>query len=134
MLPFGDAEAAALGAAWAFYWVVVDAFELPIEVLPGPRQEVPLPWYARGSIWLGEAARPLRLFGWFGRQLARLTRPWGDEVHFTERHPWETAGFAAGIGLVLVIPVAGLFFRSVAITAATSMVDRLALPEGDRVS
>jgi hypothetical protein len=128
LLPFGDREAALLGAAWAFYWVVVDAFELPIEVLPGPRHATPDPWYARLFAWAGRLAWPLRPLGWFGRQLTRLTRPWGEEVRFTERHPWETGGFAAGVGLVLAIPVAGLFFRSVAITAATALVARLGNP------
>jgi hypothetical protein len=128
LLPFGDAEATAVGAAWAFYWVVVDAFELPIEVLPGPRHPTPAPWYARALGWLGGLARPLRFFRWAGRMLERLTRPWGEEVRFTERHGWETAGFAAGVGLVLAIPVVGLFFRSVAITAATDLVGRLGHP------
>jgi hypothetical protein len=128
LLPFGKADAALVGAAWAFYWVVVDAFELPIEVLPGPRHATPTPWYARALGWLGGRARPLRVFGWSGRMLERLTRPWGEEVRFTERHPWETAGFAAGIGAVLAIPVVGLFFRSVAITAATDLVGRLGNP------
>jgi len=128
VLPFGDTEAALMGAAWAFYWVVVDAFELPIEVLPGPRHATPEPWYARAFAWAGRLLWPLRPFGWFGRQLVKLTRPWGEEVRFTERHGWETAGFAAGIGVVLAIPVAGLFFRSVALTAATALVARLGIP------
>jgi hypothetical protein len=128
LLPFGDAEAALLGAAWTFYWVVVDAFELPIEVLVGPRHETPDPWYSRALGWLGRRSRLLRLFGWAGRMLRKLTRPWGEEVRFTERHPWETAGFATGVGVVLAIPVAGLFFRAVAITAATAMVGRLGSP------
>jgi hypothetical protein len=128
LLPFGTTDAALVGAAWAFYWVVVDAFELPIEVLPGPRHATPAPWYARALGWLGGRARLLRPFGWSGRMVERLTRPWGEEVLFTERHPWEAAGFAAGIGAVLAIPVVGLFFRSVAITAATDLVGRLGNP------
>jgi uncharacterized protein involved in cysteine biosynthesis len=60
--------------------------------------------------------------------LERLARPWGEEVRFTERHGWETAGFATGIGVVLAIPVVGLFFRSVAITAATDLIGRLGHP------
>jgi hypothetical protein len=127
-LPFGDTEAALVGAAWTFYWVVVDAFELPIEVLVGPRHETPDPWYSRALGWLGRRWPLLRVFSWAGRWLRKLTRPWGEEVRFTERHRWETTGFAAGIGLVLAIPVAGLFFRSVAITAATAMVGRLGSP------
>ena len=128
LLPFGDAEAATVGAAWAFYWVVVDAFELPIEVLPGPRHPTPEPWFSRALGWLGRLARPLRFFSLAGRMLTRMTRPWGEEIRFTERHGWETAGFAAGVGVVLAIPVAGLFFRSVALTAATAMVGRLGSP------
>jgi hypothetical protein len=132
LLPFGDYEAAAVGAGWTFYWVVIDAFELPIEVLIGPRHATPEPWYARGLGWLGRRAWPFRIFGWTGRMLTRLTRPWGEEVQFTERHRWETAGFAAGVGLVLAIPLAGLFFRSVAITAATALVGSLGA-EGEAV-
>jgi hypothetical protein len=130
LLPFGDTEAALLGAAWTFYWVVVDAFELPIEVLVGPRHQTPEPWYSRALGWLGGRSRLLGFFTWAGRMLRRLTGPWGEEVRFTERHPWETAGFAAGIGVVLAIPVAGLFFRSVAITVAAvmAMVGRLGSP------
>jgi hypothetical protein len=128
LLPFGDTEAALVGGAWTFYWVVVDAFELPIEVLVGPRHETPDPWYSRALGWLGRRSRLLRFFSWAGRMLRKLTRPWGEEVRFTERHPWETAGYAAGVGVVLAIPVAGLFFRSVAITAATAMVGRLGSP------
>jgi hypothetical protein len=135
LLPFGDTEAMLVGALWAFYWVIVDAFELPIEVLPGPRHATPDPWYTRGLEWLGRLAWPLRLFGWFGRRLASLTRPWGEEIRFSERHPWETTGFAAGVGVLLAIPVAGLFFRSVAITAATALVGRLGSPnEGPEAS
>jgi hypothetical protein len=125
LLPFGDYEAAALGAAWTFYWVVIDAFELPIEILVGPRHATPEPWFSRALGWLGNRAWPLRLFRWTGRFLTRMTRPWGEEIRFTERHPWETAGFAAGIGVVLLIPLAGLFFRSVAITAATALIGSL---------
>ena len=128
MLPFGDGEATIIGVAWTFYWVVVDAFELPVEVLPGPRHEVPTPWYAWLLERLARLAWPLRFFAKVGRWLTRLTRPWGEEVRFTERHVWETAGFAAGVGVVLAIPVAGLFFRSVAITAATDLVGRLGPP------
>jgi len=127
-LPFGRLEAAALAGAWAFYWVVVDAFELPIEVIPGPRHEAGPPWYGRLHARLGALARPLRPFAAFGRLLDRLTTPWHLEVGFTERHPWETAGFGVAVGAVLAIPVVGLFFRSVAITAATALVGRLGEP------
>jgi hypothetical protein len=77
LLPFGDSEAATLGAAWTFYWVVVDAFELPIEVLPGPRHPTPTPWYSLALGWLGRRSRLLRFFAWAGRMLEKLARPWG---------------------------------------------------------
>ena len=130
LFPFGDSAATVVGVAWTFYWVVVDAFELPIEVVPGPRHATPAPWYARGLGWLGRKSRLLRFLGWAGRMVEKLTRPWGEEVHFTERHPWEVAGYAAGVGLVLAIPLVGLFFRSVAITAATDLIGRLGEPAG----
>jgi hypothetical protein len=119
---------AALGAAWAFYWVVVDAFELPLEAVPGPRQGAGTPWFARALHRLGAVLWPLRPFGWAGRMLARLTRPWGEEVRFTERHPWETAGFGLAVGAALAIPGVGFFFRAIAIVAATALNARL---EGD---
>jgi hypothetical protein len=119
LLPWGAAEAAALAAGWAFYWIVVDALELPIEVVPGPPPPAPEPWFVRlllaaptPLLW------PLRLSG---RLAGRLARPWREEVSFTERHPWEAAGFALAAGALLVLPGLGLFFRSVAIAAATAM-------------
>ncbi|MFT3917435.1 MAG: EI24 domain-containing protein [Anaeromyxobacteraceae bacterium] len=121
-LPFGKHEAAALAAAWAFYWVVIDAFELPIEVIPGPRQGGPVPWYARLLAWGGAKHRLLRPIGWMGRFLARLTVPWHEEVHETERRRVETLGFGLAVGALCAIPVLGLFFRSVAIVGATGLV------------
>lgn len=118
-LPWGAAEAAAVAAVWAIYWIVVDALELPVEVVPGPPPAAPDPWFARllraaptPLLW------PLRITG---RLAGRLSRPWREEVSFTERHPWETAGFALAAGALLAIPGVGLFFRSVAIAAATAM-------------
>ncbi|WP_157376675.1 hypothetical protein [Anaeromyxobacter sp. K] len=127
MLP-GKLATAALGAAWAFYWVLVDAFELPLEAIPGPRRGAGAPWYARALQRLGAALWLLRPFRWAGRLLARLTRPWAEEVQFTERHPWETAGFGVAVGAVLAVPGVGFFFRSIAIVAATALNARL---EGD---
>ena len=128
LLPFGRTEATVLGGLWAFYWLVIDAFELPLDVIPGPRHEAAPPWYGRLLRSLGALARPLRPFGAFGRFLDRLTTPWHQEVRFTERHPWEVAGFGVAVGAVLAVPVAGLFFRAVAITAATALVGRLGEP------
>jgi hypothetical protein len=126
LLPFGKPEAAALAALWAFYWVIVDAFELPIEVVPGPRREGPAPWYVRGLLvtqtwprWTWPVRVPAR---WLARFLARLTRPWHEEVEATERRPWEALGFALAVGVVLAIPGVGLFFRSVAIVGATALL------------
>jgi hypothetical protein len=121
-LPFGHQEAAAVGAAWTFYWILVDAFELPIEVEPGPRRGGVEPWFARALRLWGGKSRLLRPLGWLGRFLGRLTRPWHEEVEATERRPWETIGFGVAAGLVLAVPVVGLFFRAVAMVAATGIV------------
>jgi hypothetical protein len=125
LLPLGREEAATLAAAWAFYWVVVDAFELPVEVVAGPRRPAAEPWFARLLVQVGAWARPLRPAAWLGRALGRLTGPWHQEVELTERHRWEAAGFGLTVGALLLVPVAGLFFRAVAITAATALVGRL---------
>ena len=127
LLPFGKYDAAALAGAWAFYWVVVDAFELPAEVVPGPRGDPVAPWYGRWLVRLGEVKWFLRPCRWFGRLLSRLTNPWSEEVRFTERHPFEAAGFGLVAGALLATPVLGLFFRAVAITAATTLIGRLGL-------
>jgi hypothetical protein len=128
-LPFGNYDAALLGGAWGLYWLVVDAFELPLEVVPGPRHQAGAPWFGRFLVRFGEVSRWLRPAGWFGRLLARLTRPWHGEVRFTERHAWETGGFGLVVSALVTIPVAGLFFRAVAITGATALLGRLGEPE-----
>jgi hypothetical protein len=128
-LPLGHEEAVVIGSAWTFYWVLVDAFELPIEVLTGPRRGGGQPWFTRGLVFLARKSLLLRPFGWLGRLLGRLTRPWHEEVEATERRRWETLGFGLAAGAVLVLPVLGLFFRSVAMVAATGI---LALDEPGR--
>ncbi|WP_242338745.1 MULTISPECIES: EI24 domain-containing protein [Anaeromyxobacter] len=125
ILPFGTLEATLLAGAWAFYWLVVDALELPIEVLSGPRTGGPSPWYSRLLARAGRAAWVLRPFSALARFLDRLTRPWREEVAFTERHRFETLGLGVAVGAVLVIPVVGLFFRAIAIVASTAAVGRL---------
>jgi len=117
------APAATLGL-WAFYWVVVDAFELPMEVIPGPRHAGPEPWFARllraaGRRWW------LRPFRWAGRFGGWLARPWREELDFTHRHRWESAGLGLAAGALLSVPLLGLAFRAVAIVAATALVGRL---------
>jgi len=122
MLPFGKQEAAALGAIWAFYWIIIDAFELPLEVIPGPRRGGAQPWFSRLMRWGAQKTRFLRPLGWLGRVLTRLTGPWHEEVEATERRRYETLGFGLAVGALVAIPVVGLFFRSVAIVAATGIV------------
>jgi hypothetical protein len=113
-----------LGLAWAWYWVVLDALEIPVELQPGRLGPGEPTWYERGLLHLGGRSRWLRPFSWLGRFLGRLSRPWRHQAAFTERHQWESAGFAAGTVAFLAIPVLGVFFRAVAITAATALVVR----------
>jgi len=113
-----------LGAAWAWYWVVLDALEIPVELQPGRLGPGEPPWFERGLRALGARSRWLRLLGRVGQFVGWLARPWRHQASFTERHPWESAGFAVGTVAFLAIPVLGVFFRAVAITAATAMVVR----------
>ena len=129
LLPAGRQEAAALGGLWAFYWIVVDAFELPMEVVPGPRTGGPVPWFVRWYLRAGDWSKVLRPLRLAARWTDRLARPWREEIAFTERHPAETLGFGAVAAALLAIPVAGLFFRAVAIVGATALAGRLE-PQG----
>jgi len=113
-----------LGAAWAWYWVVLDALEIPVELQPGHLGPGEPPWFERGLRALGARSRWLRLLGRLGQFVGWLARPWRHQASFTERHPWESAGFALGTVTFLAIPVLGVFFRAVAITAATVMLVR----------
>jgi hypothetical protein len=129
LLPFGAGATAGATAVWAFYWVVVDAFELPMEVVPGPRHGAGPPWFARLLLAGGDLTRWLRPLRWAGRLQVRLTAPWSEEMRFTERHPFETLGFALVMGSVLAVPVLGLCFRAVGITAATALLGRIGEPD-----
>jgi hypothetical protein len=125
LLPDALHAPAALAALWALYWVVVDAFELPIEVIPGPRHRGPEPWFAEGLRWVGARSRLLRPFSWGARLGGRLATPWREELDFTARHSWECAGMGVLAGALLAVPVLDLAFRAVVITAATALVARL---------
>jgi hypothetical protein len=131
LLPLASGSAAVAAGIWGFYWVVVDAFELPMEVVPGPRHGARAPWFARFLVACGDSTRWLRPLGWGGRLLTRLTRPWSEELNFTERYPMETLGFGLVVGSVLVVPVLGLCFRSVAVTAAAALLGRLGEAGGE---
>jgi hypothetical protein len=142
VLPDAVHAPAVVAGLWAFYWGVVDAFELPMEVLPGrrvaraspsPRRRAkpassghggPEPWFARLLVGVGRRSRLLGPVAWAGRLGGRLARPWREELHFTERHRWETAGMGIAAGALLSLPVLGLAFRAVAIVAATALVSR----------
>jgi hypothetical protein len=113
-----------LGAAWAWYWVVLDALEIPVELQPGRLGPGEPPWFERELRALGARSRWLRLVGRVGQFVGWLARPWRHQASFTERHLWESAGFALGTVTFLAIPLLGVFFRAVAITAATAMVVR----------
>jgi hypothetical protein len=114
----------ALGATWAWYWVVLDCLEIPVELQPGRLGPGEPTWFERGLRELGARSRWLRFLGPTGRFVGWLSRPWRHQAEFTERQPWESTGFGAGAVVFLAIPVLGVFFRAVAITAATAMVVR----------
>ena len=72
------------------------------------------PWFERGFSTVK--------LGWFARAIARLGRPWSHAINYTERHPAATMGFAVAAGLCLFNPVIGVFFRAVALVAATCLI------------
>ena len=113
-----------LGLLWAWYWVVLDCLEIPVELEPGRLGPGEPTWFERGLRHLGGRSRWLFPFSWTGRFLGWLSRPWRHQAKFTERHAWESAGFGAGTVAFLAIPILGVFFRAVAITAATALVVR----------
>jgi hypothetical protein len=118
----GHGATLALGGAWAFYWVVIDAFEIPIELLPGKLGEGEPTWFERGLLAGAARSRLLFVLGWSGWLCGRLARPWRHQCRFTERHPAVALGLGAAAAAFLAVPVAGVFFRAVAITAATAVL------------
>jgi hypothetical protein len=120
----GHGITVALGLLWAWYWVVLDALEIPVELSPGRLGPGEPAWFERLLLTVGARSRWLRPFGLVGRFLGWLSRPWRHQAAFTERHGWESSGFGAGAVAFLAIPVVGVFFRAVAITAATALVVR----------
>jgi hypothetical protein len=113
-----------LGVSWAWYWVVLDALEIPVELQPGRLGAGEPTWFERGLGTLGARSRWLRFLRPAGRFVGWLARPWRHQASFTERQPWESAGFGVASVAVLAVPVLGVFFRAVAITAATALVVR----------
>jgi hypothetical protein len=113
-----------LGAAWAWYWVVLDALEIPVELQPGRLGPGEPPWFERELRGLAARSRFLRILGPVGGFVGWLARPWRHQAGFTERHRWESTGFGLASVAFLAVPVLGVFFRAVAITAATALVFR----------
>jgi len=132
VLPLGHEVTAAAAVLWAGYWTVLDAFEIPMEVVPGKLGPGAPTWFERGLRRLGRrrVRGPLRLLAWpvqlFLRLGARwggwLARPWRHEAKFTQRHPWESLGFGLAAWTFLAIPGVGLLFRAVAMTGATALL------------
>jgi hypothetical protein len=117
-----------LGLLWAWYWVVLDALEIPVELSPGLLGPGDPTWFERGLAAVAARSRWLALLGVAGRFAGFLARPWRHQARFTEQSPWESAGFGVGAGAFLAVPVLGGFFRAVAITAATALVVRREQP------
>lgn len=129
-LPFvGHGVTVVAGLAWAFYWIVVDGLEIPMELLPGRLGEGPVPWFERVLVAAAARSRWLFLLGWTGRLCGWLARPWRQECAFTERHRAASLGFGAAAALFLAIPVVNVFFRAVVITGATALLVRCGVRE-----
>lgn len=120
LLPYSVYSVAAVSAAWAGYWTIVDAFEIPMELVPGKQGELPPSWFERA--FQAVARWRIPFFGWGARFAGWIARPWRHEVRFTERHPWETLGFGLTAGVFLLVPGLGLFFRAIAIAGATLLI------------
>ncbi|HET8734230.1 MAG TPA: EI24 domain-containing protein [Anaeromyxobacteraceae bacterium] len=120
----GHGLTVALGAAWAGYWMVLDSLEIPVELQPGRLGPGEPTWFERGLLGLSTRSRWLRPAGAAGRFVGWLARPWRHPAAFTERDRWTSAGFGLAAAAFLAVPVIGVFFRAVAITAATSLVVR----------
>jgi len=133
--PFGHQVTTAAALAWAGYWVVLDALEIPVSIAPlrlaGPGAPT---WFERGLRRMARARLrfplnavtwPFRLFFGLGaRWGGMLSRPWRHEVKLTQRYPWETLGFGLAAAAFLLIPGLGLFFRAVVMTGATALLAR----------
>jgi hypothetical protein len=125
LLPWvGHGVTVLLGGAWAWYWVVLDALEIPVELQPGRLGPGEPTWFERGLGALAARSRWLRFLRPAGRFVGWLSRPWRHQAAFTEGRPWESAGFGMAAAAFLAVPVLGVFFRAVAITAATALVVR----------
>jgi len=126
LVPFvGHGVTLALGALWTWYWVVLDALEIPTELVPGRLGEGEPTWFERALGAMGRRSRLLAPLRPAARFSGWLARPWRNEASFTERHRWESGGFALAAVAFLAVPVLGVFFRAVAITGATILVCEL---------
>ncbi len=125
LLPFTRVTLPALAGLWTAYWVVLDALEIPMEVAPGRLGPGAPTWFER---LLQRGARRTRFLFFFrpgARFLGWCARPWRHQAKLTERQPWECLGFGLAAGAFLSVPVVGIFFRAVTITAGTSLLWRL---------
>jgi hypothetical protein len=125
VLPGSGVISPILIAAWAIYWIQLDAFELPFELadVPPPRRS---PWFARWAHGYGTAGKwwSFRFARKIGRWLHRLSRPWRREIAFTERNAAACLGFGLALAVIFFVPVLGLIFRPLAIIAATHLAAR----------
>ncbi len=121
--PLLVAFAWALGAAWALYWIVVEALDnghtaaVAGEDESAAQASAPDPWFVR-IYQLG----PLRRFaGW----LRSLSRPWRRELRLIADHPALALGFGLGIAALLAVPLVALFFRPAAVLGAVHLLGRV---------
>ncbi len=113
----------ALGAAWALYWIVVEALDnghtaaVAGEDESAAQDSAPDPWFVR-IYQLG----PLRRFA---DRLRSLSRPWRRELQLIADHPALALGFGLGIAALLAVPLVALFFRPAAVLGAVHLLGRV---------
>ena len=111
---------AAVTAAWALHWIVVDALDNAQVIIEGqPPQQSPAPWFVRIT----------RNIPGVSRFLDRYSKFWREEVELIERHRMMALGFGLATAALLATPVLNLFFRPITIAAAVHLAGSTPAPD-----
>lgn len=134
----GGAFAFIAQVVWTMQWMVVESFdnartlaphETVKDVLAAERGHEHKPWFARPFARVTHPGARKLLFPLlaFVRLVERLARGWGPELRVVERDPALSAGFGAGVFVLLVIPGINLLFRPALVIAAAHLRGQLEL-------